>query len=186
MNDMLMYRERECAVADACIASCQRHLWYITPQLLPMILCDDGTEPEMRESVAKRLLSIPRHLNIQPGKPTFPHIEVVGNQFHISKTMLNEKSWLLFNLLKFSDEDMKWLDQPHTEWEAYPGYTKLFNFVNNMKVVNDIAERGIKLISDFANKCTDEQQRQSLLQVVEFHRNEFKDYTKKTLRNINC
>ena len=78
------------------------------------------------------------------------------------------------------------IDQPHTEWEAYPGYTKLFNFVNNMKVVNDIAERGIKLISDFANKCTDEQQRQSLLQVVEFHRNEFKDYTKKTLRNINC
>lgn len=53
------------------------------------------------------------------------------------------------------------------------------------KVVNDLAERGIKLMSDYIDKCFDETQRQALLQVVECHRQRFPDFTKSTLTKLS-
>ena len=42
----------------------------------------------------------------------------------------------------------------------------------NISVCNDIAERGVALISAFINKAQSEEQRQALLQVVEMHRDQ--------------
>ena len=51
-----------------------------------------------------------------------------------------------------------------------------------MKVTNDVAERSVKMMSDFADKITaDPSQREHLLQVVEFHRRRFPNHKKKTL-----
>ena len=54
--------------------------------------------------------------------------------------------------------------------------------MNGFKVVNDTAERGVKLIQDFNSYLTkDEEQRQFLLQVVSECRKIFPDYSKATL-----
>ena len=102
--------------------------------------------------------------------------------FGISSDFINEKSWLVFNLINISD--VHWLSKPHSEWNNHTGYMKLCCFVLNSKVVNDIAERGIKLISDFVEKTHDEGQRQALLQVVEHHRKQFPDFKKSTLSKL--
>lgn len=61
-------------------------------------------------------------------------------------------------------------------------YHVVETFVRTVKVVNDTAERGVKLISDFANIITcDAEQRAALLQGVEKHRQQFKDFDKQTL-----
>lgn len=50
------------------------------------------------------------------------------------------------------------------------------NFVRNMKVVNDFAERGVALIQSYNNiLMKSEDQKQYLLKVVEDHRNKFPD-----------
>ena len=68
------------------------------------------------------------------------------------------------------------------KWMDYPGYVECYTFARNMKVVNDTAERGVKLISDFLNTTTkDESQLQYLLQAVEAHRDKFPNFNKKTL-----
>ena len=55
-------------------------------------------------------------------------------------------------------------------------------FVTNLLVCNDPAERGIKLISDYANSLTkNEEDRQQLLQVVEWHMKMYPDTKKSTL-----
>jgi hypothetical protein len=46
------------------------------------------------------------------------------------------------------------------------------------------AERGIQLVSEFIERCRDEDQRQALLQVVEEHRNKFQSYNKATLAKL--
>ena len=44
----------------------------------------------------------------------------------------------------------------------------MFRIIRNLKVVNDVAERGVKLATDFSDIITtDEEQMQYLLQVVE-------------------
>ncbi len=49
-------------------------------------------------------------------------------------------------------------------------YREIRDFVRQLEVVNDCAERGIKLISDFKDICQSEEQQAFLFQVVENHR----------------
>jgi len=58
--------------------------------------------------------------------------------------------------------------------------------VESLKVVNDIAERGVSLISSFSSVLTNqEEQKQFLLQVVEKHRQQYPDPNKKKLQSLN-
>ena len=51
-----------------------------------------------------------------------------------------------------------------------------------LSVANDAAERGVKLIQDFNDILTrDEEQKQFLLQVVQDHRRLYPDATKRTV-----
>ena len=55
--------------------------------------------------------------------------------------------------------------------------------MKSLKVVNDVAERGVKLITDFNNLLTkDEEQKQYVLQVVHKCRKLYPDVSKHTLR----
>ena len=96
-----------------------------------------------------------------------------------------ESTWLLFSILGL-DIHPEWLQLSVSEWDQNPDYCKLRQFVSNVHVINDIAKRGIKLITDFIGKCHDESQRQALLQVVECHREQFPYYLKSTLAKLNC
>ncbi len=53
-----------------------------------------------------------------------------------------------------------------------------------MEVVNDSAERGVKLISDFKDVTRDIEQQHYLLQVVEAHRQELNSLKKTDLINL--
>ena len=59
-------------------------------------------------------------------------------------------------------------------------------FISNVSVTNDLAERGIKMTSDFLHLCRDEEQLQALLQGVEEHRDLFPTYTKEVFARLNC
>jgi len=68
------------------------------------------------------------------------------------------------------------------EWHLDPDFCIAERFVRTVKVVNDTAERGIRLISDFATSITtDPMQQFALLQAVERHRRLYPDLPKKTL-----
>jgi len=68
------------------------------------------------------------------------------------------------------------------KWSESIDYCTAEHFVSTVKTVNDAAERGVKLMSDFANHITtDSVQRAALLQAVEHHRKMYPDSTKKSL-----
>ena len=95
--------------------------------------------------------------------------------------LIGPESYLLFERLNI---DVEWLTKPVDQWDLDPDYQLAHKFVRTVKVVNDAAERGIKLISDFATSITtDLEQRAALLQGVERHRRDFPDFDKKTLNN---
>jgi hypothetical protein len=53
------------------------------------------------------------------------------------------------------------------------------------QVVNNLSERAIKLVTDFANSIIkDEEQKLLLLQIIEKHRQQIPDMKKETLKNI--
>ena len=55
----------------------------------------------------------------------------------------------------------------------------------NMKVTNDLAERGVKLMEEYNKILTnDEQQKQYLLQIVKKFRYSLSDKNKKTIMSL--
>jgi len=74
-------------------------------------------------------------------------------------------------------------DSPGT-WLDDPQYQAVAAFVQTVKVTNDVAERGVKMITDYLDVLTkNDETRQQLLQVVELHRQKFADFRKKTLNS---
>lgn len=67
-------------------------------------------------------------------------------------------------------------------WEEDEDYKASREIVRSMRVVNDIAERGVALIEEFNKLITrDEEQKQFLLLVVKKFRQKYPDTKKSTL-----
>ena len=89
-------------------------------------------------------------------------------------------SWDFFTILRVEAD---WLTWPLNKWEESEDFRKARQFVTTVKVVNDAAERGIKLASDYVQSLTkDSEVRQKIFQAVEWHRIKKAD-TKKSTAN---
>ena len=132
----------------------------------------------VRAQVARKISDTDRQTQFALGKPDFP--EATRDDFwsDISDDkilgglakLVGPRSWSIFNMLELSEEKMDWLEQDVSSWILSEGYQEFHGFSKGLKVVNDTAERGIKLIQDFVKTTTDEKLRQDLMQVVSQHR----------------
>ena len=78
--------------------------------------------------------------------------------------------------------DKDWLYDKPKQWTANESLKKGQIFVVNIKIVNEVTERTVKLYLDYAAILTkNEEQRTSLLQVVEKHQKQVGDFKKSTL-----
>ena len=74
---------------------------------------------------------------------------------------------------------------PNT-WDSRDDYKIASSVANGLKVVNDLAERGVALIEEYNSLFTEyEEQKQYLLQIVQDHRSRFPDARKSTLTKID-
>ena len=96
------------------------------------------------------------------GKPAFPDLSTWSDKLWSEdklpelSTMLGPGSWLLFNKLGMSEEDLDWLEMDPLFWDMMPGYVKFRDFVKNLTIVNDPAERGVGLIKEFISTFQNE------------------------------
>ena len=82
----------------------------------------------------------------------------------------------MFKILEISPD---WLALPPAQWDSNPDYMEFRNFVI---AVNDCAERGVKLATDYSKSLTkDSQERSRIYQVVEAERRAKPDAKKSTL-----
>jgi len=97
-NDMQKYSSVQPAVSNACLHSCKRHLWYLSPQLIVFALCDEGLQTGIREQLAKALFGSPKPAAFDSRKPEFPKVKT-NKEISIGKQFITESSWLLFSIL---------------------------------------------------------------------------------------
>ena len=92
---------------------------------------------------------------------------------------LTKNTLKFFNLMKI---DFNFVRMHPKIWENEKIYQEGKKRAREMLVVNDLAERGLAMFTNFNGKLTNqEDQKQFLLQVVEKHRKEFPDDRKSTL-----
>ena len=183
MVNILKYRQLiKPSTTFSILQSCRRHLWYLVPQTVVFALVDPGLPDDQKERMAKQLHSLGR-TKISMGKPEFPAIDFSGLEVELPDLadFVTSDSWLIFDKLGLLGSQ-DWLTIPPHLWDNFQEYRRFREFVQNVSVCNDIAERGVSLITAFINKTESEEQRQAMLQVVEHHRSMVVDANKSSLK----
>ena len=160
-QQMLNFTEINPHLGFTVIESITNHTWYLTEQWVIASLADEDCPAEERKAVATALSQTPRPESFPPGKPKLPKDfwPESGDMPSLSQ-FVGPKSWLLPHILKLTDENMEWLHLEVHQWSLMSGYKKFSSFVHGLVVVNDPAERGVKLIQDFIDTSQDEELRQ--------------------------
>ena len=92
---------------------------------------------------------------------------------------MGTKIYLLFNLLGV---EPNWLKKSPKDGDDDEEYKKMQEFMRTVKTVNDCAERGVKMITEYSKILTkDDGTRKWLLQGVELNRKKYPDLNIKTL-----
>jgi hypothetical protein len=174
-NVLTHYRKVDPVVADAAVEALNRHLWYLTEEIAPLALFSNLVTEGEKKQIARELIRMKDDSPLTLGVPIFPQVTDTTKL----PSLIGKQSWLLFQLLGINTD---WLSLSPSQWISDGMYQKAATVVHHCKVVNDLAERAVKLITDFATTVTkDEKQKQYLLQVVECHRREIPDFKKRSL-----
>lgn len=89
---------------------------------------------------------------------------IAKDNFSILEFLFSSRTKQMFDRFKISMDFLK--SDPNT-WHEMDDYKKGKYIIDNLKVVNDCAERGIKLIQEYHEQITkDEDQRQHLFKVI--------------------
>ena len=160
-SQMISFSKFDLGLAFTVLESMNRHTWYLTEQWVVVCLADDSCPARERKAVAKALNNTPRPDHFEPGKPDLPADFWPENGKTPSlATFVGPKSWLLPHLLGLDVGDMEWLQLAVQQWPLISGYRKFSELVSKMSVVNDPAERGVKLVQDFITTSQSEDIRQ--------------------------
>ena len=177
-NHMKVFHDINGGIADAVIHSLERHLWYLTEELVVFGLFDSDLDPDVKEAMANALLRTPKPNRFEPGKPEFP-VALMANNPTMDQ-LIGSKSWLLFSLLGKSGD---WLQMPVRLWDTDNEYVSMKETVSHLEVVNDTAERGVKDIQEYANAARDGGQRGRIILVSNSHRVKLPQFQKNEMEN---
>ena len=169
INAIMVYSNINDDCSNAALKGISNHLWYLTEELVPLSLFSNAVDDNMKQKMANKLLSqekqffASRHGNSH-GKPNQPAMPSELNTESDLTIYVGPSSWSFFQATACSTDFMY---KPVTEWENDHNYIKARHIVENMAVVNDAAERGVKLCHDFLDSARKEDRLQDILQVVE-------------------
>jgi hypothetical protein len=154
-------------------------LWYLSEVLVGFGFFDDDVSVEEKRKMVNALKN--KDSSEEPPKRIAPCFEPVSKNLHDFVTKATRR---FFDILHLSDE---MLDIDPSDWINQDVYRASQEVVRSVKVVNDLAERGVALIQEFNSSITrNEEQKQFLLQVVEDHRKTFSAPTKASVIRRSC
>ena len=171
------YRKFDPQLSDEALVVLRRHCWYLVPEVAIFSLFSKKVSMDEKSRLSCKLLTMqteaPKTYKLE--KPKFPVIDEKTRM----EDLLTPKSFKFFSILGI---DSDWLAKSPDTWEAEEGFRAANEFVNTVKVTNDVAERGVKLATDYATVLTkDDSVRSLLLQGVDRCRRMYPDFLKSTL-----
>ena len=154
----------------------KNHLWYLSEQLIALSFFDDeisiDTKQKMMEALEK---------SAEPEPPKKINVDINAELNANIEDFVTIKTKTFFEI---NDLPSSFLEKSVEDWAEDEAFLASQKMIRHQKVVNDIAERGVKLIEDNKLITRNEQQKQYLLQVVSEYRKKMKDKKKSTLISL--
>lgn len=168
-------------ISQITIAKFCNHLWYLAPETAALAFFDGKVSDDTKKKMVQALKSKDT-LDMPSGEIKKITMLPKNVKNYINKGLEQFIHPLSNNFFKRFNIETKFLDKDPSTWKNDKSYNAGLKIVKSLKVVNDSAERGVKLMEDFNNLFTkNEPQKQFVLQVVSDYRRKYSDSNKKTL-----
>lgn len=167
-------------VSNALLSKIKNHLWYLSEEAVALGFFDEMISIEVKRKMVEALGNhddendkvIPKRLNL-----TLEQVKSFENKDVSS--FVTPRTKRFFHRLQI---DVTFFELDPSIWKDQEEYCTAKRICQHLTVVNDPAERAIKLITDFNRALTyDEEDKQYLLQVVEHYRKNFSSHKKSSL-----
>lgn len=185
LREMSEYKRIDKKIAEGVINKIVRHLWYLADECIALSFFDENVPNEVKRNMVLQLKSFDNEEN---DGETESCKRVIVTSLEVESFILKPLSdFVTANTKNFFERfniKTSFLNKDPTFWEEDADFQEARAIVNNIQVVNDNAERGVKLIEDYNKILTKkEEEKQFLLQVVIDYRRKFPAHTKKSLTN---
>lgn len=151
------------------------HLWYLSEELVGLSVFDTGLSFEEREKIIESITT--RQGSDDPAKKR--NVTELGESLDELTTTNTAEFFKVLGI------DTDFFDKPAKDWSTDIEYQKGEDIVSHLKVVNDHAERAIKLMQDYNRNVTQKETHfQNLLLNVEDFRKKLPNKQKESLRNF--
>ncbi|KAE9539939.1 hypothetical protein AGLY_005191 [Aphis glycines] len=180
VQKLLEYENIDQKVAFVSLKKMCGHLWYLSPETAALAFFDINVPLSEKKKMVVALNTIDTS-------------EYTANRFAIDiknlsllksnciSDFINSSSVKLFHRFNIKTD---FLNEDPVLWKSNQHYIQGLNKFINLKVVNDAAERGVKLMSDYNNLITkNEDQKQFLIQTIYDYRQRYPNANKNTLKN---
>lgn len=170
LQELIKYLESNVKIAKAALSKLTGHLWYLTEKTVAFGFFDKKVPREvkikMRDAMENRSST-----GLDLNRIKFKEREYKTLLTKDLSDFVTQESKFIFDLYGIS---MNFLEKDPSEWEDDVNFQCGLKVVSDLKVVNDVAERGVALIQEFNTSFTkDEDQKQFALQLVKKHRQKY-------------
>lgn len=165
MRKLVSYKDIKPTIANVALKKFCNNLWYLNEESVMFSIFDERILIEDKRRIVQIILQanyeedleVPKRIILKPEEiPEFIKRDIPFELF-------TTNSLKVFSRFKISSE---FLNIDPAEWKNNLEYNNAREIISSIKVVNDTAERNVKLMEDFNQKITkNEEQKQFLLQV---------------------
>ena len=167
-------RYSDATISSLALKKLQGHLWYLSEELVALAFFDDQVSVDTKRKMLRSLTNV--------------GIENPLKRITIDDALIQAKQiedFVSSNTRRFfemADVSSDFLNTDPENWEDNESYISAKRTARSLRVVNDIAERGVALMDEYNKLHTnDEEQKQFLLLTVKQYRQRYPDRKKTTL-----
>lgn len=178
VKDAIAYAIVDNDVSETIVKKMSNHLWYLSEETVALSFFDKQVPNEVKKKMVESLKNesngdVLKRLTVTPTQITESYQSKDLSNFVTANT------FLFFQRFSIST---KFLETDPNTWELCNSYKAGAAFCHSLRVVNDVAERAVKLMTEYNDILTnDEQDKQFLLHVVKDYYKRFPSFNKTDL-----
>ncbi|KAL7297107.1 hypothetical protein TKK_0009529 [Trichogramma kaykai] len=180
LKSLISYRAIDQKVSEATIKKMKNHLWYLIPETAALAFFDDTISSETKRKMVKNLkVSVECEEIATECKRLSTKVNVIQLCENEMDHFINENSLKFFSRFEI---EKNFLEIDPDEWKNHDDYKQGVKVVENLKIVNDTAERAIHLLQSYNNILTkNNDQKLYMIQLIKQYNEKFSNANKSTL-----
>lgn len=168
------YKVIDSELSSIAIKKIKNHRWYLVPECAALSFFDENIPTQTKKKMVEALSK--ENIFEKKIEKKFPPEKVNCLISENIDFFINSDLKHFFERFKLKTDFLK-LDPSH--WHENDEYIKNKIIVSKLRVTNDVAERAVKIASEYVNKSTtSEEQRQYIMQIVAHYKRQNPDTSK--------